>query len=70
MIESAIESAIAWVIESARAKENMNETNDVAGTTLLTTDILTDGLRVGLCVTKTNMKTADQRLLQSYRRVY
>jgi hypothetical protein len=31
VIESAIESAIAWVIESARAKENMNEKNEMAG---------------------------------------
>ena len=33
-----IESAIAWVMESARAKENMNETNEVAGTTYIAVD--------------------------------
>jgi hypothetical protein len=38
VIESAIESAIAWVIESATTKENMNETNEVAGTTYIADD--------------------------------
>jgi hypothetical protein len=31
VIESAIKSVIVWVIESARAKENMNEKNEMAG---------------------------------------